>query len=129
MAATVMAAWKDVRPSGERLVCGDSDGVSFVSVSDELEQGTGLHLVLSDVRELIEDDEVVLVEFVEHRGETELAACGLKLLHHIGGSGKQDAATGIDEGVADGGDHVHLAGAALTENEDVAAAFDPAFRP
>ncbi|MET3524575.1 hypothetical protein ABID25_006446 [Mesorhizobium abyssinicae] len=95
--------WKNVRPSGERLVGGDGDGVSFVSVSDELEQGTGLYLVLSHIRQLVEYDEVVLVEFVEHRRETELAASGLKLLHHIGGCGKQDAATGIDEGVADGG--------------------------
>lgn len=46
--------WENVRPSGERLVGGDGDGVSFVSVSDELEQGTGLHLVLSHIGQLMQ---------------------------------------------------------------------------
>lgn len=93
---------KDVIPGGKRLICGDGDAVSFVSMGDELEQDAGLGFVLADIGEVVEDDELVLVELVEGAGERQLAAGGLKPLDHVGGSGEQDTSSGIDDGMADG---------------------------
>ncbi len=94
--------WKNVIPSGKRLIGGDGDRVTLVAMGDELEQGAGLDLVLSHVGQVIEHDEIVFVELVEHGWQAEIAPCGLELLDHIGGGAEQDPAPGIDEGMADG---------------------------
>jgi hypothetical protein len=56
---------KDSVPGRKRLVGGDSDAVSFVSMGDEFEQDAGLGLILANIRDVVEDDEVVFVELLE----------------------------------------------------------------
>src|SRR3546814_13541323 len=77
--------------------------MALVAMGDELEQGAGLDLVLADVGQVVEDDEIELVELVEHRGQAEVASCGLELLDHVGCGAEQDTSPGVDEGMADGG--------------------------
>src|SRR3546814_19118786 len=67
--------WKDVVPGRKLLVGGDGDRMALVAMGDELEQGAGLDLVLADVGQVVEDDEIELVELVEHRGQAEVASC------------------------------------------------------
>ena len=88
------------------LVGGNGDRMALVAMGDELEQGAGLDLVLADVGQVVEDDEIELVELVEHRGQAEVAACGLELLDHVGCGAEQDTSPGVDEGMADGGSHL-----------------------
>src|SRR3546814_8859475 len=64
--------------------------MALVAMGDELEQGAGLDLVLADVGQVVEDDEIELVELVEHRGQAEVASCGLELLDHVGCGAEQD---------------------------------------
>src|SRR3546814_3754665 len=82
--------------------------MALVAMGDELEQGAGLDLVLADVGQVVEDDEIELVELVEHRGQAEVASCGLELLDHVGCGAEQDTSPGVDEGMADGGNRVRL---------------------
>src|SRR3546814_15019403 len=88
----------------------NGERVAFVAVGDELEQGAGLDLVLADVGQIVEHDEIELVELVEHGGQAEVAARGLELLDHVGGGAEQDAPPRVDEGMANGGNCVRLAG-------------------
>src|SRR3546814_2792454 len=66
-----------------------------------------------------------LVELVEHGGQAEVAARGLELLDYVGGGAEQDAPPRVDEGMANGGNCVRLAGPALAEQQQVAAVLDP----
>ena len=51
-----------VVPAGERLVGRDEDAAPLVALGDQLEQHAGLGLVLSDVRDVVEDEQIVAVE-------------------------------------------------------------------
>src|SRR3546814_5919494 len=75
--------------------------------------------------QIVEHDEVELVELVEQGGQAEVAARGLELLDHVGGGAEQDAPPRVDEGMANGGNCVRLAGPALAEQQQVAAVLDP----
>src|SRR3546814_17486941 len=102
--------------------------MALVAMGDELEQGAGLDLVLADVGQVVEDDEIELVELVEHRGQAEVASCGLELLDHVGCGAEQDTSPGVDAGMADGSTRVRLAGAAMTEQQQIATALNPVRR-
>lgn len=101
---------KDPVPFGEWLVAGDDERAVLVAFGDELEQDAGLGLVLTGVAEVIEDEAVEPIEPGEHGGERQIAPGGLKLLDKIGGAGEQDASAAFDEGVADCGGGMALAG-------------------
>src|SRR3546814_6408035 len=79
----------------------------------------------SDLGQIVEHDEIELVELGEHGGQAEVAARGLELLDHVGGGAEQDAPPRVDEGMANGGNCVRLAGPALAEQQQVAAVLDP----
>ncbi len=68
---------KDVVPSAERLVGGDQQGATFVAGADELEENARFGLALLDIGQVIQDEQVKLVEFLDRGGELEIlaAAC------------------------------------------------------
>lgn len=116
---------EDLVEGGERLVCRDGDAAALVAVGNEFEQHASFRLVLADIGEVVEAEQVVFVELVEGRGQGQVAAGDLELLHHVGGAGEEDAPAGIDEGVAKGGQQMALAGATATEQQQVGAGVEP----
>ena len=50
-------------PFAEGLVGGDEHGPAFVSRADQFEQNARLRLVLGDIGEIIEDQQMIFVEF------------------------------------------------------------------
>ena len=98
-------------PGAEGLVGGDGEAAGLAAMGDELEEHRGLGLVLLGAGEVVEDHEVEAVELGEGALEREVAARGLEALDEVGGAGVEDAAAGLDRGVADGAEQVGLAGA------------------
>ena len=94
---------EDLAPFSERLVGGDQHGTPFVARSDQLEQHAGLGLVLGDVGEVVEDQQVVAVEFGDGGLERQLPPGDLQPLHEIAGSGEQHAPAVLDQCEAEGG--------------------------
>ena len=76
---------EDLAPITEWLIGGDQQGAAFVASGHQLEQNAGLRLVLGDVRKVVEDQEMVAVEFGNGGFKGEVAACDLEPLHEIGG--------------------------------------------
>ena len=105
---------EDLAPLAERLIGRNEDRASFVTRTDELEQHTGLGLVLADVGQVVEDQEVEAIEPVDGGLEGELATRDLKLLNEIGGAGEEDAPSILDQGEADGGGEMAFAAAGRT---------------
>ena len=58
----------------ERLVGGDQQGPPLVPGTDEFEQDAGFCLILGDIREVVEDQQVVFVEPGDGGFEGEFAA-------------------------------------------------------
>jgi len=81
--------WEDFAPFTEWLIGGDEHRAAFVAGADQLEQNTGLRLILGDIGEIVENQQVIFVEFGDRRFEREIAARDLEFLHEIGGSGEQ----------------------------------------
>jgi hypothetical protein len=79
------------------LIGGDQHGSPFVSGADEFEQHAGLCLIFSDIGEVVQDEQVILVEFGDCRFELECAPSGLELLDEIGRAGVQDAPSVLHE--------------------------------
>ena len=126
MAATVMALSGKTRiPGAEGLVGGDEHGSSLVSGGDQLEEDAGFGLALLHVGEIVEDQEVILVEFLDGGGEAQLLAGGLQLLDEIGGAGEEHAIAIVDEGMTESGPEMAFADAGWAEEQDVLPAIDP----
>ena len=131
MAATVMAPFEkiwvreDLIPSAEGLVCGDGDAAVFVASRDQLEEDAGLGLVFVGIGDVIEDDEVEPVQFGQRGLEDEVAAGDLQLLHQIAGASVKDAVPGFDQSMADGAQNMGLAGAGISDGNEIAAAIQP----
>ena len=53
---------ENLAPFAERLVGRDQQGPAFIAGGDQLEQHTGLGLILGDVGDIVEDQQLVLVE-------------------------------------------------------------------
>ena len=70
-------------PFAEGLIGGDQHGSPLVSRADEFEQDAGLGLILGDVSKVIEDEQMILVEFGDGRLELQCSAGGLELLDEI----------------------------------------------
>jgi hypothetical protein len=54
---------ENLSPFAEGLVGRDEQGSAFIADGDQLEQHTGLGLILGDVGGIVEDQQLVLVEF------------------------------------------------------------------
>src|SRR5439155_11139049 len=108
---------KDLSPFAERLVGGDEHGPALVASADQLEQYTGLGLVLGDVGEVVEDQQVEAVEPVDCGFEVKLAARDLELLHQIGRPSEENLPAVLDQGQADRGSQVALSAAGRSEQQ------------
>ena len=53
-------------------------------------------LLFAHVVEIIEDQGVKAVEFGERRRQSEIASCGLEILHEIGRAAEQEALAVLD---------------------------------
>lgn len=112
---------EDLVPLAEGLVGGDQHGAPLVAGADELEQHTGLGLVLGDVCKVVEDEQVELVELGQRALEGEVAPGLLQLLDEIGGAGEHHPVSVLDEGEPDRRGEMALAGTGRTEQEQVCA--------
>ena len=63
-------------PGAWRLVGGNQDRAPLVSCAGEFKQDGGLGLVLLDVGDVVEDEQVVFVEFFNGACEFQLLTCG-----------------------------------------------------
>src|ERR1700675_4645188 len=92
---------------------------------NEFEQDAGLGLILTNIRDVVEHDEIVFVELLEGADQGEVATRDLQPLDHIDGLSKQDPLSCIDESMADGRQSVALAGSAFAEHQEIIAVLDP----
>ena len=84
---------EDGVPTTERLIGRDHDRAPLVSCGDELEEGTGLGLILSHVRQVVEDEQVDAGEALHARGDPAIA---------LGQGQSPHAIRLIDNGVTEG---------------------------
>src|SRR5438132_11415644 len=117
---------EDLAPLAERLVGGDEQRASLVSRTDELEEHTGLGLILGDVCDVVKDDEVVFVELGDGSFQGELAASDLKLLDEVRSSGEEHAPTALDESEAERSRQVAFAATAHPKHDQIATLHQPA---
>lgn len=73
----------------------------FVAPADQLEEHRGLCLILGDVGDVVEDEQVVTIEFGDGGLQGECLSGDLQALDEIGGSGEQHAEPSFDERAAD----------------------------
>jgi hypothetical protein len=102
---------KEAIPSAKWAICGNHDGSLLVSGRDKLEEYAGFGLVFVDIGYVVEDDEIVLVEFVDGAFKSEIAPCALEFLDEIGGPGEENPEAVFDQGRAEGGTKMRLSGA------------------
>ena len=65
---------EDLAPFAERLVGGDQQRSALVARADQFEQDARLRLVLSDIGEIVEDQQVIFVELDDRGFEDEITA-------------------------------------------------------
>ena len=65
---------EDFSPFAEGLVGSDEHGSALVSGADQFEQNARLRLVLGDIGEIVEDQQMIFVEFGDRGFEGEIAA-------------------------------------------------------
>ena len=116
---------EDLVPLAERLIAGDDEAAAFVTLGDELEENGRFGLVFANIAEIIEDKGVVAVELCKSCRQGEIAACRLKLLDHVGGSGEQDAFAILDQRGADCDGEMGFTDATGPEEQDICALIDP----
>ena len=76
---------QDFSPFAERLIGGDEHRSPFVASADQFEQNAGLRLILGHIGEIVQNQQVIFVEFGDRRFEREITARELEFLHEIGG--------------------------------------------
>ncbi len=74
---------EDFAPFAEGLVGGDEHGPALVSGADQFEQNARFRLILGDIGEIVEDQQMIFVEFGDRGLEEEIAARDLKFLHEV----------------------------------------------
>src|SRR6202795_1733263 len=92
---------------------------------NEFEQDAGLGLILTNIRDVVEHDEIVFVEPIEGRDQGEVPPPDFQALDHIDGLSEQDPLSGIDESMAYGRQSVAVASAAFAEHQEIIAVLDP----
>lgn len=88
--------WKNPSPFPEGLIGGDQQRSPFVPGADQFEQHARFRLILGDVGEIVEDEQMILVEFGDRRFEEEIAPRDLELLHEVRRPGEQHAPAVFD---------------------------------
>lgn len=92
---------EDSPPLAEWLIGCDQQRTTLVAGGDQLEQYAGLRLVLAHVCDVVEDQEVIAIEFGDRGLQRQLAPRDLQPLHQISGAGEENAPTVLDESQAD----------------------------
>ena len=117
--------WEHAVPAREWLVGRDQDAAPLVAFGDQLEQHAGLGLVLPDVRQIVQDEQVIAVELGQRLGQLQALAGCLQALHELAGTHVQHPAPGVDQGVADPATHMALAHTRRAEDQDRGALVEP----
>lgn len=68
---------EDSPPFAKWLIGRDQQRASFVAAGDKLEQHTGFRLILAHICDVVEDQEVIAVEFGDRGLQRQLAPCDL----------------------------------------------------
>lgn len=71
---------EDFAPFAEWLIGSDEHRSPLVTGADQFEQHAGLGLILGDIGEVVEDEQMIFVEFGDCRFEREIAARDLTWL-------------------------------------------------
>ena len=108
---------EDFAPLAERLVGRDQHGSPLISRSDQLEQYAGLSLILGDVGDVVEDEEIVAVEFGDRVFKRQFAAGDLKPLHKIARASEEHPPAVFDEGETERGREMAFAHAGRPNNK------------
>ena len=116
---------EDPAPLAEGLVGGDEHGAALVARSDEFEENAGLGLILGDIGDVVEDEEIVAVEFAKRAFERQFPPCDLEPFDKIGGASEQDAPAILDKGKSQRRREMALAGARRAEHQDIGAVAEP----
>jgi hypothetical protein len=107
---------KHVIPAREGLIGRYEKTFSFISLGDQLKQHTRLSLVLSDVRQIVQDDQIEAIELGECRRQLQALSRYLKLLHQLTGAGAQNPIARVDKSVSDGASKMTFSPARRTRN-------------
>ena len=117
---------ENLAPFAERLVGRDEQGSAFIAGGDQLEQHTGLGLILGDVGDIVEDQQLVLVELGDGGLKPQLPARHLQPLDEVGGAHEQHAPAVLDERQTERRRKMALAAAGRAKEQDIGALIKPA---
>ena len=117
--------WEDPVPCTEGLVGSDREASIFVSSCDEFEEDGAFGSIFLGICDVVQNDEIEFVEFCECGFQGEILSRGLKSLHEVGCSAVKDAVSGLDEGMADSAEDMGLAGAGVSDGDEVGPGFEP----
>jgi len=112
---------KNLIPLSKWLVCGDQQRASLVTRSDQLEQDAGLGMIFVDIREIVENQEVIFVELAQGCFKLKRLASPLQALHEVGGAHEQNAVARLDESATDRRSEMRLAGTWRAETNQIGA--------
>ena len=124
MVASVMVG-ENLAPFAERLVGRDQQGSAFIAGGDQLEQHTGLGLILGDVGDIVEDQQLVLVELGDGGFEPQLPARHLQPLDQVGGAHEQHAPAVLNESQTERRRKMALAPAGRAKEQDIGTLIKP----
>jgi len=82
--------------------------------------------MLGDIGKIVEDEQMIFVEFGDCCFEHEIAARDLEFLYEVGGSGEQHAPALFDQGNAERRRQMRFASARRTKAQEIGALFEPA---
>ena len=117
---------ENLAPFAEGLVCRDQEGSAFIAGGDQLEQHTGLGLILGDVGNIVEDQQLVLVELGDGGFEPQLPAGYLQSLDEVGGAYEQHAPAVLNESQTERCRKMALAPAGRAKEQDIGTLIKPA---
>ena len=117
---------EDRAPLAERLVGGDEHRAILVARADEFEQHAGFGLILPYIGDVVEDEEVVLVEFPDGGFERQFAPSDLQPLDEVGGARVEDTEAVLDKRQADRGRQMALAATRIADEYQVGTLVEPA---
>ena len=83
MVASVMDWSEKILPHSPKDWCRDQQGSASIASGDQLEQHTGLGLILGDVGDIVEDQQLVLVALGDGGFEPQLPASHLEPLDEV----------------------------------------------
>ena len=117
---------EDRAPLAERLVGSDEHRAILVARADEFEQHAGFGLILPYIGDVVEDEEVVLVEFPDGGFERQFAPSDLQPLDEVGGARVEDTEAVLDKRQADRGRQMALAATRIADEYQVGTLVEPA---